>query len=581
MASPKLKLVEAPLRTALYARFSSDVQKEQSIERQFADLEKVGPRHSLKLSQQHYYSDRAQSGASLFDRPGLTRDLMGAVKAGKIDVVLVEQTDRLSRSRADLFWLAEQFKFYGVRIYTPSGEVSDLQLTFEGHQNADFLSKLAARVKSGHDAVARKGLIPNAPAYGYDCVEREPGVKVINKDEAKIVRRIFTEYASGKSPRLIAGDLMTDKVPSPTGGKFWNYQSIVGGAGAKRGMLHNQLYVGVYLKNRFHNVKNPATGKTITRASDPADIITVDLPHLRIIDQKLWTAAHKLRAERGSKKVGKNLVQRSVVPRRQHLISGLLRCGECNERMIINFSDRNGKKGVCCSAAHGRQSCEHRKTYNLDKLTALAVDSMCSHLTDPEFIKEKTKAKAIEFARLEKENSGARQAAQKLLDRLNVQIAKLVRLTDEDEGDDLPAELLASLKEKQIERKGLEERLRLLGAENSVTTLHPTAIKSFSRSIETLHAKLKRDPEDQECRIALGNVIDTIIVHPTGFGLPYEISLYARLSAIMGVDLFPSETPTKQGSPRVLTQATVRHHARLDQNGQEPLLLLGRWKAAA
>lgn len=582
MASPKLKLVNAaPLRAALYARYSTDIQKDASIERQFADLEKVADRLNLKLNKRHYYSDRAQSGSSLFDRPGLTRELLGAAKQNQFDVVLVEQTDRLSRKRADLFWLADEFKFAEIKIYTPSGEVSDLQLTFDGHQNEDFIAKLAARVKSGHDAIAREGLIPGAAAYGYDCVDRQPGAKVINEHEAEVVRRIFAEYASGKSPRLIAGDLMKDKIPSPTGSEFWNYQSIVGGAGQKRGMIHNQLYIGVYLKNRFFNVKNPATGKTITREADPSDLIRAEVPHLRIIDQTLWDAVHAVRAERGHKKLGKGHMQRAVVPRKQHLLAGLLRCGECNGRMVINFSDRHGKKGVCCSAALSKQTCKSRKTYNLEKLTVLAVDSMCSHLTDPEFIQEKTKEKALEFARLEKENSGARQAAQRQLDRLNVQIAKLVRLVDEDDGDDLPRELLASLKEKQIERKGLEDRVRLLGAESNVTTLHPTALKAFGESVETLHAKLKRNPDDSECRIAFGNIIDSIIVHPTGFGAPYEISLYARLSAIMGFDPFStSENPVKQGSSRVLTEANAVHHSRLYKHS-DALILLGRWKAAA
>jgi DNA invertase Pin-like site-specific DNA recombinase len=171
MASPKPKLVAKPLRVALYARFSSDVQKDRSIDRQFADLEKAAERLGFKLDKRHYYSDRAQSGSSLFDRPGLTRELIGASEKNEFDVVLVEATDRLSRSRADLFWLADRFNFNNIKIFTPNGEVSDLQLTFDGHQNADFIAKLAYRVKSGHDEIARHGLIPGRAAYGYDCVD--------------------------------------------------------------------------------------------------------------------------------------------------------------------------------------------------------------------------------------------------------------------------------------------------------------------------------------------------------------------------------------------------------------------------
>jgi hypothetical protein len=188
---------------------------------------------------------------------------------------------------------------------------------------------------------------------------------------------------------------------------------------------------------------------------------------------------------------------------------------------------------------------------------------MCEHLTDPERLKEKARAKTIEFARLDKENSGARQAAQKQHDRLDIQIKKLVRIIEEE--DDIPRELLASLKAMEIERKGLEERIRLLGAESNVTTLHPHTLKAFGKNIETLHAKLKRNPDDPECRMAFGNIIDSIVVHPTGYDAPYDISLYARLSALVGIDLFPTPRTNEQivaaeGFSRVPLQSGTIHH---------------------
>lgn len=572
-------------RAALYARFSSDMQKDRSIDRQFADLEKAAQRLGFTLDKRHYYADRAQSATTLFDRPGLTRDLIGAAGKNEFDVVLVEQTDRLSRNRADLFWLADRFKFDNIKIFTPTGEVTDLQLTFDGHQNADFSAKLAIRVKSGHDDIARRGLIPHGAAFGYDCVPHQPGVKVINEDEAEIVRRIFREYATGKSPRQIADDLMRDKIPSPSGGRHWNFQSIVGGAGKKRGFIQNQLYIGVYQKNRFFNVKNPATGKTITRQADADDLITVQVPHLRIVDQKLWDAAHHLRQKRGNKRMGASgVVERAVVPRRQHLLAGLLRCGGCNGSMIVTCTDRSGLKRVTCADAHNGKACRHRKSYNLANLTSLAIENMLKELTNPEFLQERARAKAVEFARLEKENSGARHEAQKQYDRLDLQIKKLVRVLEEE--DDMPKELLASLRAKEIERKGLEERIRLLGAESNVTVLHPHVITAFGKEIGTLQGLLKRNHDDPKCRIAFSNIIDSVIVHPTDNHAPYEISLYARLSAIMGVDLFPTPRSNKEiiaaeGLRRVPTEADVIHQSRLNQNNPGGLVLLGRWRAAA
>jgi site-specific DNA recombinase len=552
----KLKLVTAP-RAALYARFSSDMQKERSITDQFADLEKYAKRERLSIVGQ--FSDRAKSGGSMLDREGL-RDLMASAKRKEFDILVVEATDRLSRNQADLPWIFENLKFHGIKIVTPAnGEVSEMQIAFDGISNPGYSKKLAERVKRGHDGIARDGLMHGSLAYGYDLVKHEPGVRVINPGEAKIVVRIFEEYVNGQSPRQIADGLTRDKIPSPSGADHWNFQSIVGGE-RKRGMIHNQLYVGVYLKNRYFNVKNPETGKTITRRAAADDLITTQVPHLRIIDQKLWDAAHALRIERGNKiHGGSGQVQRAVVPRKLHLLSGLLRCGDCNGPMTITASSRIGQR-IGCSAAYNARSCKHSKSYDLGKLTALAVDGMCTHLTDPERIKANALAKTLEFARLEKENNGARQGAVKQFDRLNIQIAKLVRMIDEE--DDMPRELLASLKAKEIERKGLEERIRLLGAESNVTTLHPNVIKTFGKSIETLYAKLKRNPDDPECRLAFGNIIDSIVVHPTANAKPYDISLYARLSAIMGVDLFPKPRTTKEiaaaeGLPRISAGRTV------------------------
>ena len=49
---------------------------------------------------------------------------MSGAKHKQFDVILVEQTDRLSRRSADLHFLADQFEFDGVKIYTPGGPVS-------------------------------------------------------------------------------------------------------------------------------------------------------------------------------------------------------------------------------------------------------------------------------------------------------------------------------------------------------------------------------------------------------------------------------------------------------------------------
>lgn len=81
------------MRCALYARYSSDLQRAESIEDQLRSCRTRAEREGWRVV--HTFSDAALSGASL-QRPGYN-DLLAAIRAGGVDVVLTESLDRLSR----------------------------------------------------------------------------------------------------------------------------------------------------------------------------------------------------------------------------------------------------------------------------------------------------------------------------------------------------------------------------------------------------------------------------------------------------------------------------------------------------
>jgi site-specific DNA recombinase len=533
MTASKLKLVtrEPTLRAALYLRFSSDVQNERSIERQAADLEKVAPRLNFKLDKRLYFEDRGTSATTLWDRPGLTRQLLGAAERKLFDVVLVEHTDRLARKQADMFWLAEQFKMLGIKIFTPSGEVDPLRLTFESYQNEQFSIMLATRVRSGQDDAIREGRIPHKLGYGYDDIKDKPGEKAINEGEARTIVRMFRECVSLKSARNIAGDLTRDEILSPTGGA-WTFQTV-------NQMLRNQIYAGVYVRNKIRRTRNYNTGKRDARPASPDDLITINVPHLRIVDQDLWDAAQRVLQDRSTKSCWKEK-DRSTITRRLHPFAGLFRCAECGSKMIICGSIRGGDRSVACSTAWWRQTCPHRKSYSLARLTKHATDKMHEHLTDPEFVKERAKERAKELARLEREAGSERDTTQRELDRVELKIKKLIRLTEDDASEDVPQEARDRMKELRVAQRGLKQRLTLLDAKVTGVVPHPNKVKALARDVDTLHEMLRDDPDNPACRIALGNLIERALVHPTGYNQPYDVSLLARHAAYVGeLPLFP------------------------------------------
>jgi site-specific DNA recombinase len=453
-------------------------------------------------------------------------------------------------------------KFFNIELRTVNeGVATDMHVGLRGIIGSVYLKDLAAKVRRHHVGRSREGDVMGSCCYGYRTVAGQPGKREINPAEADIVRRIFTEYADGISPREIALDLTRDKIPTPSGAETWSYQSFIGG-GDKNGMLRNRLYIGELVYNQRHSVRNPDTGTVISRPNPEIDHIHQAVEHLRIIDQNLWNAAQAIRSERAEKRFGSTRLVIKRFPRRgNHLLSGLLRCGQCGGHMIFSSTSR-GRQFVACAAAKTKSLCSHSKSYDVDLLKQLVVKNFRENLIDPKRHAEAMKAAHAEYAALAKKNSGEKIAAEKQISRLTVQITRLV---DAIECSDKPVkELMASLEAKEAERVGLIERVRLLGASN-VVTLHPHVIDAYRENIEKLHTALSVDVVDPGIVSAFHNLMDSIVVQPTGYRQPYVVDAYGRLSAIMGVDLFPT---ARSGEEIVAAEGVSRAVNSANQPGQ-------------
>jgi len=100
-------------RTAIYARFSTELQHERSIEDQVAVCRNYAERNEMEIV--GVYDDRARSGASMYGRDGLLR-LLDAARDGGFEVILIEALDRLSRDQEDLAGIWKRLNFMGVEL---------------------------------------------------------------------------------------------------------------------------------------------------------------------------------------------------------------------------------------------------------------------------------------------------------------------------------------------------------------------------------------------------------------------------------------------------------------------------------
>ena len=200
-------------KAAIYARYSSDLQTDASIEDQISLCEKQVRKAGGQVHQS--YTDHAISGASLM-RPGIQM-LMQDAAAGRFDQVYAEALDRISRDQEDIAAVYKRLTFAGVKLVTfAEGEINELHIGLKGTMNALFLSDLRKKTHRGLVGKVEKGLSGGGKCYGYDVVHgEERGHRTVNDPQAAIVQRI-----------LCSGQITASDCPRSEQGRYswsnWN-----------------------------------------------------------------------------------------------------------------------------------------------------------------------------------------------------------------------------------------------------------------------------------------------------------------------------------------------------------------------
>ena len=225
------------MKVAIYARYSSDNQRDASIADQFRMCRLHAEKQGWHIVEE--YSDHAISGASLI-RPGI-QALMADAMGGRFDLILAEAMDRLSRDQEDIAGIFKRMSYADVKMFTLSeGEVTHLHVGLKGTMNALFLKDLADKTRRGQRGRVEAGKSGGGNAYGYDVVKKfdtngEPirGDRTINEFQAEVVRRIFRDYAAGKSAKTIAFALNKEVLRDDQGlirkfGASWGIHARIG-----------------------------------------------------------------------------------------------------------------------------------------------------------------------------------------------------------------------------------------------------------------------------------------------------------------------------------------------------------------
>ena len=156
-------------RAAIYARYSSENQRESSIDDQVRLCRDLIAREGWVLAK--IYTDASISGSTLL-RPGFQAMVKDA-QGGAFDIVVAEALDRLSRDQEHVAALLKQMRFAGIAIRTiAEGEIGELHVGLKGTMNALFLKDLAQKTHRGLSGRIAAGKSAGGRCYGYDVVRR-------------------------------------------------------------------------------------------------------------------------------------------------------------------------------------------------------------------------------------------------------------------------------------------------------------------------------------------------------------------------------------------------------------------------
>ncbi len=183
------------------------------------------------------------------------------------------------------------------------------------------------------------------------------------------MQRIFQDYLEGRGFKAIARALNREGVPSPTVGRrgsgSWAPSCI-------RSMLLNDRYRGVYIHGRVKKLRRATSVKRVR--ADPAEVIMLEIPEWRIVDDETFLAVQQRFAEKASApRVG-----RRDLPGAKYPLSSIARCGVCGGAIGCARTKRRGEvvKTYACvrHKERGPEACPVTVSQPMDEVEDALID---------------------------------------------------------------------------------------------------------------------------------------------------------------------------------------------------------------
>ena len=222
----------------IYARYSSDNQREESIDGQLRECRAFAEKNDITLLEP--YIDRALS-AKTDNRPNFQKMIKDSASK-KFDIVIVWKLDRFARNRYDSAHYKSVLRKNGVRVMSATESISE---GAEGILLESMLEGMAEYYSAELSEKVVRGLTENALKCKYNGGKIPIGYHIdenqfyqINPVTAPAVLQAFQNYANGATMQEITDELNIKGIRTTQGTKV-TLNTVTR-------MLHNRKYIGEY-----------------------------------------------------------------------------------------------------------------------------------------------------------------------------------------------------------------------------------------------------------------------------------------------------------------------------------------------
>lgn len=469
------------LIAAAYVRFSSDGQREESIEAQLRAIKSFAENHGYILHK--VYADRGISGTT--DNRAQFQRMINDAKSKKFNFIIVHKLDRFARNRTDSAIYRNELSKNGIKLisvlenFDDSPESIILQSVIEGY-NEFYSANLRREVL--------KGLKENAltcrftggiPCLGYD-INKDTLKYEINSFEAEAVKLIFKLYLNGEGYTAIINELNRRGFKTKKGNNF--------GKNSLYEILRNEKYTGTYIYNKSVHPDENGKFNRHAKKSD-ADIIRIEGGIPKIISKEDFDLVQKKMNERKKRAA-------SFKAKQEYLLSGKLICGECKSTYAGNSRRANGKNPLYisynCTKRNGTTKC-HNPGIQRDILEKMILEHLSEKIFNKKILPEILN-KYNDFA-LNKnyELSFIKTQIETKLNETQKQISNIVDIVASSGS----AALMDKLKELENEKCSLEASLEETRIKISEISINEEQIKAaFQKAKKLLRSGTLKNRKD-------------------------------------------------------------------------------------